>query len=152
MPTTVAAKNQTVLEAKPPTRTGRGARIPVVVQSDTQIGICPTVEVQVLNSEGKILAERVANTEFGLDLSLDFVDCTAGVELAVPSGANPIRFRALNEEGEVLAEGGLISFSELSDPVEEGGTLPSLSGLESSLSGILFSVVGLALVFNYFTS
>jgi len=148
--TTVAANNQTVLRAKGVRRTSEGAKIPVIIQSDTAIGLCPTIEVHVLNAEGHILARRTANTEFGFDLSIDFVDCTAGVELTIPSGVNPVRFRAFDDDGRILAEGGMISFSELSDPVEEGGTLPSLSGLESSLSGILFSVVGLALVFNYF--
>ena len=147
--TTLAANNQTVLKSKSVEKTSDGIKIPIVVQSDTVIGMCPTVTVQALNSEGKILAERTANTEFGFDLSFDFVDCTSGVQINIPSGSNPIRFRALDDNGTTLAEGGLISFSELSDPVSEGGPTPTLSGLEKSLSGILISIVGLIIAFQY---
>jgi hypothetical protein len=147
--TTLAANNQTVLKSKPVEKTSGGVKIPIVIQSDTVIGTCPTITVQALNSEGRILAERTANTEFGFDLSVDFVDCTSGVQIEIPSGYNPIRFRALDDNGATLAEGGLISFSELSDPVSEGNPTPSLSGVEKSLSGILISVVGLIIAFQY---
>lgn len=147
--TTLAANNQTVLKSKSVEKTSDGVKIPIVVQSDTFFGMCPTVTVQALNSEGKILSERTANTEFGFDLSVDFVDCTSGVQINIPSGSNPVRFRALDDDGATLAEGGLISFSELSDPVSEGGPTPSLSGLEKSLSGILISIVGLIIAFQY---
>jgi len=134
---TLSATGQNILFLQEKANLSNGTlKIPVLVESDTVIGVCPTVTVKVFDTQGNLLDKQTTNTNPGFAASLDFVDCSGSVELSVPPTKNAYVFQALSD-GEVITEGNPVAISTLKDPPEERGSVGTLKAVTSSVVALV---------------
>lgn len=147
--TTLATQGQNVLFLQEKANLSNGTlKVPVLVESDTVVGVCPTVTVKVFDTQGNLLDKQTTNTNPGFAASLDFVDCSGAVELSVPPTKNAYVFQAISD-GEVITEGNPVAISTLKDPPEERGAVGTLKTVTSSVV-TLVSAYALVVVLDLF--